>query len=115
MATGEASSRMPILAASSAPRLELQRPPALRGSWPAVGALFLVLGLLAWLAARRVGPDWGWRWSRLLLAAAGLAWWLWLRPAPFGWILCLFALSAGALPAWRRVREPGSTLHVVAD
>ncbi len=104
-----------VLGESNAPRLQVRPPFTLRTPWQTAGALLLLTGIGAWILARRAGPDWSWRWSRLLLASAGLAWWLWLRPAPFGLFICLLALLAGALPAWRRAREPGSTLQVVAD
>lgn len=103
-----------VVGESSAPRLYVRPPLTLSSPWIAAGPLLLLTGTLAWILARRAGPDWTWRWSRLLLASAGLAWWLWLRPAPFGLFICLLALLAGAVPAWRRPREPGSTLQVVA-
>lgn len=100
---------------SSTPRLQMQPPLTLRTPWQTAGILLLLTCIGAWILARRLGPDWSWRWSRLLLASAGLAWWLWLRPAPFGLFICLLVLLAGAVPAWGRTREPGSTLQVVAD
>ncbi|MCL6501187.1 MAG: hypothetical protein K6T86_00790 [Pirellulales bacterium] len=100
---------------TSSPELTVRVPRRLRAAWQPAVALNCLLIVGAYLAARRVPPDWCWRWSRLLLVAAGLGWWLWLRPPQLGLLICLLALLAGILPAWRRAREPGSTLQVVAD
>lgn len=52
------------------------------------------------------------RWPHMLLAVAGLAWWLWLKPSWLGWPIMLLAAVASLLPSWRDVsRDPRSDAH----
>jgi len=41
------------------------------------------------------------RWPHVLGVVAGLAWWLWLWPSAFGWLIVLASLFCSLRSGWR--------------
>src|SRR5205823_6172754 len=81
---------------------------AQRLSWSA--ALLGAVGMLVLAGRRGVLDDWSRHWPHVLGVMAGVAWWLWLAPSVFGWVLIVGSLLASLRPAWRTARESPSAV-----
>jgi hypothetical protein len=55
---------------------------------------------LVWGLSRGVLADWLARWTAAAGVLLGLAWWLWLRPSPLGWLIVAVSLAAALFPGW---------------
>jgi hypothetical protein len=74
-------------------------------------ATFLGLALLTGLGLRRrIFAPLACRWPHLLGVAAGLGWWLWLRPSILGWAVVLASVAVSFLWRWKRPRQGGSAI-----
>jgi hypothetical protein len=74
-----------------------------------IGVAAAMIGLCA--AARLLasrGPLWEWliQWPSFFCVLAGLAWWLWLSPSLFGWVLVAAGLLASVRSPWPAAGDP---------
>lgn len=74
-------------------------------------ALLGAFGLLVIAGRRGALDDWSRRWPHVLGVMAGVAWWLWLTPSIFGWVLIFGSLLASMRPAWKATRDSPSALQ----
>jgi hypothetical protein len=94
------------LAADGATSVVLDYQPRGSDSWwgrfLAACGLGLVVAACLTGSRRGVLPAFVSRWPHVLGVAAGLAWWLWLWPSAFGWLIILASLICSIRSGWRR-------------
>jgi hypothetical protein len=64
-------------------------------------------GIVLAMTRRRSKPwlDWLGRWPQLVLALAGIAWWLWLAPSVLGLVVLAIAVIGSFSSLWRAKRQ----------